>query len=183
MAAEHVNGGAPRDVLKGAAAGAIGGLVASWAMTRFTSVWTRLAAGHESQSAGGEHDARDWQERSEDQNATELVAERAAELTIGRPLTRDEMSLAAPIVHYLFGISMGAVYGAAVEAIPSVNPLTGAAWGTVVYLGADTIGMPALGLSEGPQQYTPELYAQGFAAHVVYGVTTDVVRNVVRRLM
>ncbi len=151
-------------------------------MTQFTTLWTRVAAGQESRPSGGEHDARDWQERSEDRNATELVAQRIAEATIDRRLNRDELAVAAPIVHYAFGMSTAAAYGAAAETFDA-NPLTGAAFGTAVWLGADNIGVPLLRFSDGPQRYTPEMYAQGFAAHLVFGVTTEVVRNLIRRLM
>ncbi len=177
--ARHVDSG---DVAKGALAGAIGGLVASWVMTQFAELWTKVAEGHESQSTGGEHDARDWQERTEDQNATELVAQRLAELTVDRTLTPDELGVAAPLVHYGFGISTAAVYGALVEPFEA-NSLTGAAFGTAVWLGADNVGVPMLSLSQGPQEYTAETYAQGFATHLVYGVTTELVRGALRRLL
>ena len=83
-----------RDVVKGALAGLIGGLVASWVMTQFTDAWTRAAPGHESTPAGVEQGARPREERSEDQNANEIIAQRLAVRALGRRLTRDELGVA-----------------------------------------------------------------------------------------
>jgi putative membrane protein len=171
-----------RDVVKGALAGLIGGLVASWVMTQFTDAWTRAAPGHESTPAGVEQGARPREERSEDQNANEIIAQRLAVRALGRRLTRDELGVAAPAVHYAFGAGMGAAYGAAAEAVDP-NPLTGAAWGALVWLGADRIAMPLIDASQGPGAYTPEQDAQGLAAHVVYRDSTEIVRWGVRRLI
>jgi putative membrane protein len=56
----------------------------------------------------------------------------------------------------------------------------GAAFGTAVWLGADELAMPALGLSRRDVDYPLEAHAQSFAAHIVFGVTTDLVRRAVR---
>jgi putative membrane protein len=169
-------------VARGIIAGTIGGLVASWLMTQFTTVWTRAVDGHESHSAGGEHDARDWQERSEDENATELVAQAAAERTIGRPLNRNELAVAAPIVHYGYGAAVGAVYGVLAE-FARTNAFTGAAWGTLIWIVADEFAVPALGLSEPPDARWAEAHAQAFAAHIVYGAATDLVARATKAVM
>ena len=75
--------------------------------------WSRLDAldveqvervdGAAGESAGGRHDARDWQERSENQNANELAAQALARHTIGRRLRRDEIAMP------LFGLSNSTV--------------------------------------------------------------------------
>jgi uncharacterized membrane protein YagU involved in acid resistance len=170
------------DLTKGAVAGLIGGLAASWVMVQFTTLWTRALHGRESTSAGGEHDARDWQERSEDENATEIMAQAIATSTIGRRLTRDELSVAAPLVHYGYGAVMGAVYGGVAERSGG-GLWQGAAWGTALWIVGDEMVVPALDLSGAPQSYTREAHAQAFAAHVVYGLSTDIVRRLTRTLM
>jgi uncharacterized membrane protein YagU involved in acid resistance len=172
-----------RNIPAGAVAGLIGGLVGTWAMSEFQGLWTRVVDGRESQSAGGRHDARDWQERNEDQNANELAAQAIAEATLDRQLTRDELEVAAPAVHYAFGASMGALYGALAEVSPAVRALGGSGWGTAVWVGADEIAVPLVGLARADQDYPLETHAQAFAAHIVYGVTTEVVRRGVRALL
>lgn len=170
------------DVLKGVVAGIAGGLVASWVMSEFQAQWTRLADNHRPSSSGGRHDAREWQERSEDQNATELAAQRIAGLTLDRRLTRDELEVAAPLVHYGFGTVMGAIYGGLSELIGG-GVTRGAAYGTVIWILGDEIAVPAMGLSHAPRSYSADAHAQAFASHVVYGVASDLVRKTIRALL
>lgn len=174
------NGTGEPDVVKGAVAGILGGLAGTFAMSEFQAWWSRAVDGVEPQSAGGKHDARDWQELQEDRNANEMAAQTVAEHTIGRPLDRDELSVAAPVMHYTFGTVMGAVYGAIAENAPAARALSGAAWGTAVWAGADEIAMPALGLSDRTDVQPFERHLHSFAAHIVYGVTTEIVRRGVR---
>ena len=69
------------------------------------------------------------------------------------------------------------------EAWDHVRALKGAAFGTAVWGGADEIAVPMLGLSKPNAEYPLEAHAQAFAAHIVYGVTTELVRRAVRPLM
>lgn len=172
-----------RNVAAGIIAGVIGGLVGTWAMSEFQGMWSRVIDGEEPQSAAGRHDARDWQERVEGENANELAAHAIAEHTIHRPLTREELELAAPAVHYAFGATMGALYGGLHETSRFVRAVGGSGLGMAVWAGADGIAVPLLGLSQPKDQYPLETHAQSSAAHVVFGVTTEVVRRGVRALI
>ena len=131
-------------VYQGIAAGAVAGLVGTWAMSEVQRLWTRMVDGDPPESAGGRHDARDWQERSEHQNSNELAAQAVAGYLLGRRLTQEELRVAAPLVHYLFGAALGAIYGAYAERRQADG--SGAAFGTTVWLAADEIAMPLLGL-------------------------------------
>jgi putative membrane protein len=167
----------------GVVAGIVGGLAGTWAMSEFQGWWSRKTDGFESPSAGGRHDARDWQERREGTNANEIAAQQIAAHTIDRPLTREELEAAAPALHYAFGATLGGMYGAFAETSPSVRAGGGAAYGSAVWIGADGIAMPLLGLSESTGDRPFELHAQSFAAHIVFGVTTELVRRTVRGLL
>jgi len=171
-----------RNVAAGILAGVIGGLVGTWAMSEFQGMWSRVIDGEEPQSAAGRHDARDWQERHEEQNANEITAQVIARETINRPLTREELAVAAPAVHYGFGGAVGALYGGLREVSPAIRKLGGSGWGTAVWIGGDEIAMPLLGLADRDKDYPLEAHAQSFAAHIVYGVTTEVVRRGIRAL-
>jgi putative membrane protein len=150
-------------------------------MSEFQGLWSRAVDGFESPSAGGRHDARDWQERHEGgENSNERAAQAIAKRTVNRPLTREELEAAAPLLHYLFGSVLGAVYGGLVERARETPLLSGAAFGTAVWVGADEIAMPALGLSSSNADYPLEAHAQSFAAHIVYGITTDMIRRGLR---
>ena len=154
---------------------AIAGLVGTWAMSEVQRVWTLAADGRAPHSAGGKHDARDWQERVEHQNSNELAAQAVARVVLGRRLTEHELRVAAPLVHYGFGMTMAAIYGAYAQRRCAHG--SGAAFGTAVWLGADEIAMPLLGLSESTAERPLEMHLQSFVAHLVYGTATEMTRR------
>src|SRR3954467_15012489 len=92
-------------------AGLLGGLAGTLAMNYAQRLWTRAVDGAPPPSAGGKHDARDWQEREEGRNANELAAQAIATTIGGRPFTERELKVAAPLLHFSFGASLGGVYG------------------------------------------------------------------------
>ena len=147
-------------------------------MSEVQRLWTRVVEGDPPESAGGRHDARDWQERSEHQNSNELAAQALAGYVLGRRLTREELRVAAPLVHYLFGAAVAAIYGAYAERRQADS--SGAAFGTTVWLAADEIAMPLLGLSDSTARRPLEMHLQALAAHLVYGSATEVTRRSVR---
>jgi hypothetical protein len=172
-----------RSIGKGLAAGLAGGLAGAWVMNQFQTVWSRIADGAAPQSSGGRHDGRDWQERNEDENANEALANRFAETAIDRDLTKSELAIAAPAVHYGFGAAMGAVYGAITERSSRKPPLTGAAWGAALWAVADEIAVPMFHLSKPGTDYPAEVHVQALAAHLVYGVTAELVQMGIRSVI
>jgi uncharacterized membrane protein YagU involved in acid resistance len=171
------------NVAAGIVAGLVGGLVGTWAMSEFQGLWSRAVDGREPRSAAGRHDARDWQERNEDQNANESAAQAIAHATIERRLTREELRYGAAAVHYAFGGVMGALYGGLSEVSPTVRTFGGAGWGTAVWIGGDKVAVPLLGLSNPDEPLPLEANAQALAAHIVYGMTVEAVRRGVRALL
>jgi putative membrane protein len=165
------------DFLRAAVAGAAGAVVGTLAMNYAQRLWTLAIDGRAPASAADEHDARDWQERSEHQNANELAAQALATATIRRPLTSRELSIAARIIHFAFGAAVGAVHGVYATRHPKYR--TGAALGIVLWCGADEIAMPVLGLSQSTLRRPLDMHLQSFVAHIVYGVTTEHARRLV----
>jgi hypothetical protein len=161
-------------------AGALAGCAGTWAMNYAQRWWTRATGEAPPPSAAGKHDAREWQERSEGRNSNELAAQALARPLLGRRLTRDELAVAAMLVHYSFGAAVGALYGAFVERSGRQRFRSGLGVGTALWLGADEIAMPLVGLSEPTTRRPVEMHLQSLAAHVVYGVVAERVRSGVR---
>jgi hypothetical protein len=88
-------------VLNAACAGALAGLVGTLAMNAAQRLWTIGAGDRPPESAAGPHDARDWQERDEGRNSNEIFAQTLATM-VARPLSRRELAVAAPAVHFSF---------------------------------------------------------------------------------
>jgi putative membrane protein len=57
---------------------------------------------------------------------------------------------------------------------------SGVGLGTAVWITADEVAMPLLGLSEPTTRRPIEMHLQSLAAHIVYGVTTELVRRPAR---
>ena len=164
-----------RSSVKAALMGAVGGLAGTLAMNYAQRSWTLAVAGEAPSSAAGKHDARDWQERAEHRNANEVAAQAVAGALLGRRLTADELAIAAPAVHFSFGAAMGAVYGVYAERVKRQR--SGNGLGVLVWLAADEIAMPLIGLSRSTLQRPLEMHVQSLAAHLVYGTTTERVRQ------
>lgn len=182
------------DLLKGLAAGLIGGLVASWAMNRFQAMLSRkiegIERGHGAQSIQQGSPDESWQQELEaedsekwDEDATERVAASIAEGIFDRKLDRREKEEAGTAIHYAYGITSGAFYGVAAELAPSVTIGAGLPFGVVFWLLADEIVTPALGLKKKPTDYPPAIHAYSLASHLVYALTAETVRRTLRKAM
>ena len=184
------------EVLKGLAAGLVGGLVASWTMNQFQAMWSRLEIGVEKpHGAQGvkpyvEGEGPDEAEKrapesdgKEQDDPTEKVAEAVSESVLGRRLKESEKEPAGAVVHYLFGVATGGLYGAMAEIAPVVTAGAGLPFGAVFWLTADEITVPALGLSKKPTEYPLSTHAYSFFSHLVYALTAETVRRTVRRAL
>lgn len=169
---------------KGLLAGVTGGLAATVVMTQFQGAWSQVSNALEKKKNGQQSDDQE----GEDQQGEDATMKAAGKLAkaAGHELSRAEKKKAGPFIHYGFGAAMGAVYGLAHEFAPrglkSVPPvLVGSGYGTALFVGADEVAVPALGLSQpaGEAPLTAHLY--GWASHLVYGVTLEMVRKNVRR--
>ncbi len=159
------------DLWKGALAGLVAGLAASYVMTQFQNLSAKLE----------EQDKKKKKKKGED--ATVKTAEAISEGFFHHELTANEKKIAGPVVHYSFGALTGGVYGALAELTPAVTRGIGLPFGTAVWVGADEVAVPALKLSGPPTATPPAVHAKALAAHLVYGLTTETVRRLVRRVL
>ena len=182
------------DVLKGMAAGVLGGLAASWVMNQFQSTWAKLIdrveKPHGAQSLQGgspRHGvARELEKRGsnqEDDNAAIRTGSAIAEFGFDKKLTHDEKELAGAVAHYAMGAASGAIYGIAAELAPATTVGVGLPFGAAVWAVADEGLVPALGLSKSATEYPLSIHAYAFASHLVFGLSAEVVRRTVRRTL
>ncbi|MDT7603507.1 MAG: putative rane protein [Acidobacteriota bacterium] len=179
------------DVAKGLVAGMVGGFVASLVMNQFQQFIQKLVEGEERshgaqsmQQGAPRHGAGEMlRERgvdSSDDDAAERTASAIAVGVFDHKLTESEKETAGTAVHYTFGASTGAFYGAVSELLPEVTAGAGVPFGAAVWLAADEGIVPLLGLSKSPTEYPLSTHAYALASHFVYGLTTEVVRRAVR---
>jgi hypothetical protein len=172
--------------LRGAAAGAIGGILGSAAMVVFNHALAATGFGHEDLGEHHQHRRVDGKPNDSDgtvpdEPASRKAAARTAEALTGETLDERQKDTAGSLLHYGFGAAVGAVYGAIAAASPRVTRGGGAPYGAAVFLTATEIGVPLAGLSRHPAAYPAARHAASLASHLVYGVTLECVRRLLMR--
>lgn len=148
-----------RSLAKGLIAGLIGGLVATAAKTLVEKIYPPRVHG--------------------EPEATEELAERVA----GHELVGTQKEIAVESIHWGFGALTGAAYGALVEYYPAATAKDGAGFGMALSSLTHGTVLPAMGLAAEPEEQTARERTSEMATHVVYGVVTETVRRVVRRML
>lgn len=194
---QNNKGGSAQDdgnVWKGLAAGVVGGLVASLVMNKFQALLSKLAAGeersHGAQSQQQGHPlrgiGRELQRQGKDDaddDAAERLANAVSVAVSDQELTESAKETAGTALHYAMGVTSGAIYGVAAEIIPGATIGAGLPFGAAVWLVADEGIVPAVGLSKSPTEYPLSIHAYSIASHLVFGLTTELVRRAVRNTM
>jgi len=163
MRAESRSSSEP-NLWKGLLAGALGGLIASFAMSEFYS----LILSAESNSEPGKEDS------------TVKAASAISQMVFHHVLTPDQKTIAGPALHYAFGMTMAGAYGVLVEFWDAARLGCGLPFGIAVWLGAHVITVPALGLSQPITRNAIASEAVEGAAHLVYGAVVEGLRGSLR---
>jgi len=154
-------------------AGLIGGLAGSFAMEHFQRALGRISPDIGGAPGGGGQQYR----KPQSEPATYKAADVVASATAGHPVPPAYKPAAGALVHYAFGGTVGAIYGAATAQDRDVAAGAGIPFGIAVWVAADELGMPLVGLAKAPTAYPLKDHASAFAAHLVFGATTEAVRR------
>ena len=146
-----------RSILKGALAGLVGGIVGSGAKMVAEKIYPPRIAGETPPPV--------------------VLAEQVA----GHRLSPGQREVALKSIHWTFGAIAGAVYGAAVELEPRAGAWRGAAFGLALNKLTHESLLPRMGLAEEPVRQTTQERQSEWVTHAVYGITTDLVRRLVRK--
>lgn len=109
------------------------------------------------------------------------LADRLAQLDNGEGLDPQEKKPVEKKIHWVFGLTMGGLYGVTVEYTPSAAAGLGSLAGTALYGGTHASVLPALDTEPWPTDNKPKFVANEFIGHIVYGMTTEIIRRRVRR--
>jgi putative membrane protein len=146
-----------RSILKGAAAGLIGGLAGAGAKALAEQLFPP---------------------RTQGQTPPPVVL---AEQVAGGPLRPAEKQAAMQTIHWGFGAAAGAVYGAMVELEPALGAWRGAAFGLSLNKITHETVLPRMGLAAPKEEQPTQERVSEWVTHAVYGIFTDAVRRIVRR--
>jgi putative membrane protein len=147
--------------IRGAAAGAAGGLAGAALMGLAYAMVAKLIP----------------QPPSHGEDATEKVANTVARVVAGRNLDPARKKTGGRLVHFAMGTGMGALYGLLADTFPPLSAGAGTLFGMAAYVGAHGLAVPALGLARSPIKNGVAQESPEFAAHLVYGLTTEAIRR------
>lgn len=173
-------------VVRGVLAGVAGGLAAAWVMNVF------MAGPGKKLKYVVQTEDENWRDEVEEiatagepkEDATMKAADAIVHAaTGGRHLSWEGREKAGPIVHYAFGALMGGIYGGLAECECGVTAGCGTSFGAVLFGGADLLAVPALHLAPPESGKLSRAQVTPFAAHLVYGAATEVVRRLVREIL
>ncbi|MEO6982792.1 MAG: DUF1440 domain-containing protein [Edaphobacter sp.] len=153
-----------KSLAKGLLAGLIGGLVATAAKSMVERIYPPQREG---ELPHGEPEP------------AELLAERLA----GYELVGTEKDVTVEAIRWGFGALSGAAYGALAEYYPAVTEKDGAGFGVALASLTHGGALPAMGLSTEPEDQTTRERTSEMASYTVFGVVTETVRRVVRRML
>lgn len=178
-------------LLRGVIAGATAGIAATLVMDQFLKLTSagqkavdkRIKLVHgDSEWEIAHQQVQQEQQAAAQEGSTEKVARKMAEAT-GKSLSKENRKKAGDVVHYTFGTLMGVVYGISAELLPESTTGGGTAFGTLLFVGADEVAVPALRLAPAPTVTPGFDHLQHWAAHVVYGGSLELFRSLIRRVM
>lgn len=166
--------------VRGILAGVAGGLIAAWAM----NVWSEGPGSRLGSAIETPEEKQQLQQESDREDATMKVADAiASAVDGGRHLSHEERETGGPIVHYTFAALMGGFYGGLAEYVPAVRSGFGMGYGSALFVGGDLLAVPALGFSKPLSNFPASSFANPFTSHLVYGITTELVRRIARLLL
>lgn len=174
---------ARRDTWRGAAAGAVAGLAATFVMTqvqkvagRFSS--SRAAAEHPQHSTWRGEPGSARQQSGDD--ATVRAASAVWHRVTGHSPSQRVKEIGGPLLHYGMGAAAGAFYGATAGRT-RIPRWAGLPFGAAVFVAADVIAVPLLGLAEPPRRHPVQVYGRALVAHLAFGLATEALTPLVRR--
>jgi putative membrane protein len=109
--------------------------------------------------------------------------EALADKLAGHHLVGVEKTIASEAIHWGFGALTGAAYGALAEFYPVATAKEGASYGLALMSLTHETALPAMGLAADPEDQTLREKSSEAATHVMYGVVTEKVRGLVRKML
>lgn len=143
--------------------GAIAGAVATWLMTKTTTV---LYAREGKTTREREDSARGGK------TAYGVAAERLAS-SVGVTLSDDRRKELGGNIHWTLGLGAGAIYGALRPRIGAASLGGGVLFGVLFWLLIDEGANAALGLTPGPSAFPWQTHARGLVGHLAFGTAAD----------
>ena len=155
-------------IARGALAGVIGGIVASFAMDGLQMLLAKIS----SNDSG-----------SDEEPTTSKAADGVARAVTGDDVGEANKPLAGQAMHYGLGAALGLAYGVAAAFEPRVTTASGTLFGLTTATVLDEGAVPAMGLADAPWKTPASGHLYSLASHLVFGGVTELVRAQVDRTL
>lgn len=99
----------------------------------------------------------------------------------GGPISVENEALAEQLVNFPVGASVGAAYGYGKKDKDELRVIDGVILGGTTWFTTHETSLPLLGLEENPKDIPIKTQANELFAHVLFGVTTELVRSFVSK--
>ena len=99
----------------------------------------------------------------------------------GTPISVQNEELAEQLVNFPVGASVGAAYGYGKKNKEGLNIAEGIIMGTSTWISTHQTSLPLMGLKDKPTDVPVRMQANEFIAHLLFGITTELVRNKVNQ--
>ena len=148
-----------RSLTKGIIAGIVAGLAATAAKSMVEKVYPPHTHGEPKPS--------------------EMMAERIA----GHELAPMQKTVASDTLHWAFGATAGAAYGALAEYYPAASSRDGINFGMTLMALTQETALPAMGLAAAPADQTTREKTSEIASHIIFGLVAETTRRLVRKML
>lgn len=168
--------------------GLIAGLIGTLAMDLFQRWFSNLITGGEADASADKPQPLDslavaGEHHREDESSTAALGRIAYTETTGEEPNKSTKSLLSYLVHWLYGTLQGSLYGTVGKQLNLPDWVSGALFGTGLWLLGDELVAPMLGLQKGPTAYSWRTHLNRLAMHLVYGAVTAFSAKLFRRFV
>jgi hypothetical protein len=98
------------------------------------------------------------------------------------PESQETRTLLSYLVHWVYGIAQGGLYGAARAHARGPDLAGGLTFATGLWLFGDEVIVSLLGLAEGPTRFPLRQHAHRWGAHLAYGLATAATTQLLSRI-
>ena len=111
------------------------------------------------------------------------LAATAAKAVVEKVYPPTQKPVAPEPLHWAFGATTGAAYGALAEYYPAASSREGVSFGMTLMALTHENGLPALGIAAAPADQTTREKTSEIASHIVFGLVAETTRRLVRKML
>jgi putative membrane protein len=115
----------------------------------------------------------------EQRSAQIKIVDNLSTKILGSPISMEYEALTEHLVSFPFGASIGAAYGYGKKDKDEFRLADGAVLGATTWVSTHETSLPLLGLESNPKDIPVRMQANELFAHVLFGITTELVRSYV----